>query len=331
MMCIGISLVALATGAALSAQIAKPSAMKPVAPAKPLSQVVKTLTPASAEQASAFAGRATGWQVLRSPHAGRGVLSSFKLAYSRSDHMINRFGILLAGSRAEFSLFDRDGNDPFRGEATWLQSPSFGATQQISAVAAGDVVLDLPRGPAGHVALLQGFQFERKEQTDANVRLVAVQIAEDSGTVRVALVDDQGADFRGMDGAVVGAVNVVPFGSVISPILFGTRATGTFPQFDEKRQRTYRITVQYVWVPRGAIKQTGMVSGNSRMSDSGTLPGPNDKVGLRGFRMLFTNSDHFLRGIGVNFVGDPRQPPIVYQDNDVDDPVAWNVTWAKLN
>jgi hypothetical protein len=177
--------------------------------------------------------------------------------------------------------------------------------------------------------LLQGFQFKRARATDANVRLVAVQIAEDSRSVRVALVDDQGADFRGMDGAQSLGLAAVPLGELLALPVFGARLTGTLPEFDERRLRTYTVTVQYVWVPPSLVLGAGLVAGTTRMADAGTLPDSKDKVGLRGFRFAFGNSDHHLRSVGVDLTGNQRQP-ILFQDNNLDDPVAWSVGFVRL-
>ena len=290
---------------------------------------ITPLTPASAETAGPVLGRGGATATLRSPQAERGVLSSFRFGFMGTDHKVNTLGVLVQGQRAEFILRDRDANDPFRAHATWLQSPSYSATQEVSAHASGDVKIDLPAGPAGHVALLQGFQFKRARATDANVRLVAVQVAEDSRSVRVALVDDQGADFRGMDGVQSLGLAALPLGELLALPVFGARLTGTLPEFDERRLRTYTVTVQYVWVPPSLVLGAGLVAGTTRMADAGTLPDSKDKVGLRGFRFAFGNSDHHLRSVGVDLTGNQRQP-ILFQDNNLDDPVAWSVGFVRL-
>lgn len=258
---------------------------------------------------------------------GNGALSSFQLQYNGSDHKLRAVAIEQVSAQAGFMLADKQPeDDPFSGSATWLKSGYFTELTEVKANAAGDFLLDIPAGPAGHVPLLAGFAFIRPQGTDANIRTIAVQLMDGQNKVRVALLDDQGPDFRNFTHLATGAILGGPIGGAVSSGL----ALQEFGVFDGRRLRTYQVRLQIVWAPRAAVIGTGSVSGMSRRADSGRLPAVTDKVALRGFRFTFGNSDHHLKAIGVRLQAGSRNDPVLFQDNETDDPVAWSVDYAKM-
>ncbi|WP_066646934.1 MULTISPECIES: hypothetical protein [Sphingomonas] len=260
-----------------------------------------------------------------------GALSAFELRYPGTDHKLRAIGIENAAPDAVFRLADKQPGDSFTGSASWLRAGYFRQLTEVKTDGGGDFQVALPPGPADHVPLLAGFAFERRPGTDANIRMIAVQLTE--GMLRVALVDDQGPDFRGMEQVVAASFGLsgIPIvGGPLASTLTAGMAAQEFVNFDGKRLRTFKVRVQIIWAPRSAVRGMGSVSGMSRRADGGILPSPNDKIALRGFRFYFGNSDHHLGAIAVRLQAPSPEGPIKYQDDGTDDPIAWSVDYAKM-
>jgi hypothetical protein len=269
--------------------------------------------------------------------AGKNVqnaaLSNFTLNFLGSDHKIRELGVLQSNSKAAFHFSDRDGDDRFVARAGWHTSEKF-IPYEVSAVGGGELSIRLNHPvPADSVVLLKGFKFERARGTDANVRLIGVQIMDDQ-TIRVSLVDDQGADFRNFGEVVGRAFSLGMFVEILTGFEAVKRLNeGEFGQDrnGQNRLRRFAVTVQYVVVPKAAISDfNGAVSGTSRVIAAGRAPAQNAKVALRGFRFYFGNSDHHLKTISVKLPSDPSQPAVSYEDGNADDPIAWAVDYMTL-
>jgi hypothetical protein len=263
------------------------------------------------------------------------ALSHFRLSFLESDHKIRMLGALQVNSRAELYLNDRDGNDRFVARAGWHTAEQF-VPNEVSSMGGGELLLRLTQPtPSDSVIVLRGFKFERKRRTDANIRLLGVQVI-DEQTIRVSLVDDQGADFRNFERALGRsfAMSFAPFGGGLFADINTSyeavqRLNGS--EFGRSGLRNYAVTVQYVTVPKSMVADlTGAVSGTSRLISAGSAPAPNAKVVLRGFRFFFGNSDHHLKTIAVNLPSDPSKPAVTFEDGNADDPFAWSVDYMTL-
>lgn len=265
----------------------------------------------------------------------KSVLSNFSLSFIGSDHKITSLGVTQQGRRAELILHDRDGNDRFVGRASWHSAAQF-VPGEVSTFGGGEMLIRIAQvPPPDSIAVLRGFRFDRKRGTDANIRLLGVQLL-DNETIRVSLVDDQGADFRGIERTVGQAFSIagIPFAAALwSPALVGAEAARRLDgsEFGRDGLRNYAVTVQYTWVPRSMVAEAmGSVSGTSPVISAGAAPAPNAKVALRGFRFFFGNSDHHLKSISVRLPNDPNAPAISFQDGDGNDPIAWAVDYLTL-
>ena len=356
--------IAVATGIAMLAALPGVAQLRPAAPTKTnlkgareaLAGAQSSLQTVAVPRGSRARGRA---RPADGP-LGIGALSSFELRYPGTDHKIRVVGVENAAPEALFQLADKEPADFFTGSASWLRASYFKQMTEVKAEGGGDFLIALPPGPPDHVPLLAGFVFERRPGTDANIRMIAVQLVD--GKLRVALMDDQGPDFRGMAPVVAasfGLSGIPIMGGPIASALTGGVMAQEFATFDGKRLRTFAVRVQIVWAPRSAVLGMDSVSGLSRQADGGALPSPDDKVALRGFRFYFGNSDHHLGAIAVKLktprasgavrqqdnrtqTSGRRSPmsegpqqaaggdPVKFQDNGTDDPIAWSVDYAKM-
>ncbi|HRE59862.1 MAG TPA: hypothetical protein PL096_02025 [Micropepsaceae bacterium] len=263
------------------------------------------------------------------------VLSAFSMAFQGGDHKLNTIGILREGGNVRFDMADRNGDDSFTPSATFLVNGNIRSVE-LTAVGSGETTIAIPAGPAGTVPVLQGFKFFRSEGTDANVRLIGVQIIDDS-QVRVALVDDQGADFRSLEGVIGKAFefSFIPFAAMFySPTLPPAEAIAILArdEFGEGGMRSYGITVQIAFVPgdmvMGRATFGGTRGGGRRPRIEGERPAEDASIALQGFRFFFENSDHHLRDLKVmpNNSGTPAK----IGDSDGEDPFAWAVDYVVL-
>lgn len=264
-------------------------------------------------------------QRFLSPVAG---LVDFHLSFgARNDHKIRRMTVLAEDRFARFSFADQDSNDRFEGRARWAVF-SAGQQHQVTARGSGSFQIPLEAGPANHTAVLTGFDFQRESGTDANVRTVSLWIeTDDAGNpvVRATLLDDMGADFRGLAEATFAgmAAALIPTGSeIVSSHAIAVdglaRLTGASGGY-----RPFAVTVQYAWIPNTVIQRDGAAAGGSeRDFQRGNLP----RV-LTGFYFHFGNEDHHLSEIGVT---PATRNGIRYRDSDFDDPVQWELQYVEL-
>lgn len=269
------------------------------------------------------------------------ALSQFRLWFNNGDHKMRRIGVLHEDGSMRANFSDQNDDDPFSAEARWINVP--GATGGIvTATGGGSFKIQLPPKPANTTLVLSGFSFERQSGTDNNLRTISMKINQDTATVDVSLIDDQGADFRSvidpfMTGGLVGNL---PFGAIVGGVMSTEAMVRAIINEGRHTPRPYAATVQYAYIPNSRVITNGSVSGTDRSRDAirGQLPnrGP---MALRGFSFRFNNSDHHILGIGVHFWGMQRFPgqlswadetPITYQDNDNDDPIQWIIDYTLL-
>lgn len=266
-----------------------------------------------------------GDQLFLSPVTG---LSDFHLTFGgRSDHKIRRMAVLAEDRFVRFSFADQDSNDRFEGRARFVVF-SAGQQHQVTARGSGSFEIPMEAGPANHTAVLTGFDFQRETGTDANVRTVSLWIDEDDSgnpVIRATLLDDMGADFRGLAEATFAgmAAAIIPTGSeIVSSHAIAVdglaRLTGASGGY-----RPYAVTVQYGWVPNNVILRDGAAAGGS---DRHFERGNNARV-LTGFYFHFGNEDHHLAEIGVT---PATRNGIRYRDSDFDDPVSWELQYVEL-
>lgn len=331
---LSIAGIAMALGA-MPVLAAGPQAGQVLPPIKPLDngKFNVVFDPAQSGQAEIRRTPARATTPIPGAMAQHAALSSFRLFYWAGDHKINSFGVRVLGTDAEFGLVDKDGRDMFGGRAVWLQSHHFTAVQTVTGVGGGEFTLDLPSPPRPDmVPMLAGFRFDRRRGTDANVRLVTVQLLERENKVRVALIDDQGFDARSlppMIGLAFGLAGI-PLGALASPEVAGGAIYNGFNEFGGGRLRQFSASVQFVWVPRAMVLANATAGGQGRRASDGQMPGAGDKIALRGFRLMFTHKDHFVRQVGVHLLDGPDGEPVSWQDRNRDDPIRWSVDYSRI-
>jgi hypothetical protein len=175
-------------------------------------------------------------------------------------------------------------------------------------------------------ALISGFSFERP-YNDNNIRRISVQLRPERRVAVVAFIDDGGLEIHS---------NPDPRFPVT------TSSSDT---------RQYNVTLQYVVIDTARVQDFGHAIGSgttrtgSPWAGSGggafgpavmaarqfgwSVQGANAPPhALQAFEFSFSNSDHFLREIGINLAraGDV----VAFQDDDRGDGISWNVDYAVL-
>lgn len=258
------------------------------------------------------------------------ALSAFSLSFQGSDHKLNTIGITREGSNVRFDLADQNGDDTFSPSATFVLSGEI-VPSEVSAVGFGEMNLDLPAGPAGHVPVLQGFKLFRQPGTDANVRLIGVQIIDDA-SIRVALVHDGGGDFRSIEDMMddVFGWGLIPF---VGPLVQVSVPSATAVQvLRNYPDNYYGVTVQVGWVPEDNVIRRESISGarggGRRPQTEGSRPAEDEQVAIQGFRFYFENSDHHIKSIKVTLA--TGSSPATIGDSDGEDPYAFAVDYLTL-
>lgn len=199
----------------------------------------------------------------------------------------------------------------------------------VRGVCRGRCDVSLERISATQTMLLTGFSFERPSD-DHNIRRISVQLRPERGVAEVAFVDDGGLEIRS----------------------FSNDQGGLSVSTYRDTNREYVVTLQYVVVNLTRVREQRRISGGvsrrgtpwhppvhqarvavpvvDRPSEFGwSSQGVNTPpYALQGFEFGFTNSDHFLKEVGINLA---RAGEIVeFQDNDGGDGIAWSVDYAVL-
>lgn len=270
--------------------------------------------------------------------AGVSALAGFRFRFNNGDHKLRRIGVMPKDRFASFSFADSNGDDPFSAVASWAVV-SAGRSGTVSATGGGQFEIPLPGGKvAGHKLVLSGFEFRRKDGSDANVRSIGVWLDGERAVARVMLMDDQGPDFRGFEKTIGAALLGMPAGelklasdSMLSAVGQVNRMTGN------SKYRPFAIQVQYAWIPDAAVSGVDVFTGTGRAPGSGKTFPANGV--LQGFEFFFTGSDHHLLDVGVMgplmrpAAGALQNPPgevVAFQDNNRDDAMKWAAELAIL-
>ncbi|NJR20512.1 MAG: hypothetical protein HC777_02945 [Hyphomonadaceae bacterium] len=110
--------------------------------------------------------------------------------------------------------------------------------------------------------------------------------------------------------------------------------------------RPINIAVQYVWIPSSFITMSASAQNDTpsmgRPSGAvralavarGQVP-ETDKYVIRGFEFEYLNGPHNVLSVGVHLNGATlsgrRDEAVSFQDNNVDDPIRWNVSFFRVN
>lgn len=258
------------------------------------------------------------------------ALSGFSLKFDNGDHKLRRIGVLGRGRFTHFALADSNGDDPFSASAryTTFAGPTAQGVVTGQVIAQGGGKFEIPlRGnpPPDATLVLSGFEFQREDGSDANLRSIGVWMDSDRKVARVSLMDDQGVDFRGFENTVGAA-----FANGVLPGVFEGVLAANVPAAVRQIRgagayRPYRVTVQYAWVPKAWVDQEGAISGTDRQRRQRP---PSRIDALQGFEVMFTNGDHHVLGLGVNPGG---AGGVLFQDNNTDDPLQWTAAYLTLN
>ena len=268
------------------------------------------------------------------------VLSDFHLYFQNGDHKIRHLGILHENGSMKASFADQNGDDRFEAYGRWFNVPNTtGGT--IVASGGGTFNIKLPDAPPNTTLVLSGFSFQRRNDSDANLRAIGVKLDQSTSIATVTLIDDQGADFRLFGDSLGGAAlsTIFPFGIIVgSGISMGLAAAAQLDS-GQGTMRPYVATVQYAFVPNSHVADSGTVSGSNAQISAmrGQLPSKaGSNLAYKSFFMRFNNADHHLLGLGVHLLGYSGgsnvrdNNAITYRDNDTDDPINWIVDYVNL-
>ncbi|MBX3219462.1 MAG: hypothetical protein KF795_03015 [Labilithrix sp.] len=270
---------------------------------------------------------------------GVSALAGFRFRFGNGDHKLRRIGVTPKDRFASFAFADSNGDDPFSAVASWAVV-SAGRSGKVSATGGGQFEVALPGGKvAGHTLVLSGFEFRRRDGSDANVRSIGVWLDSDRAVARVMLMDDQGPDFRGFEKTIGAALLAgAPIGELKLTAASMVTAVGAINGVATKgKYRPFAVEVHYAWIPTSAVSAVDVFTGTGRAPASGkTFPATGV---LQGFEFFFTGSDHHLLDIGVMgplmrpAAGALQNPPgevIAFQDNNRDDSMRWAAEFAIL-
>jgi len=272
--------------------------------------------------------RDNGQAALDRPLGQGWALAGFGLRFANGDHKLRRIGVLGEGRFARFALADRNGDDPFNAEVVFTALPGI-RVQQVSAEGGGKFEIPLPgKAPPNSTLVLSGFEFRRSDGSDANLRSIGIWTVPGRRVIQVSLIDDQGVDFRqvlpSLGPAAAAAALGLPGALESGSVAAGFRAVNSPVNGRYDVYRSYKVAVQYAWVPNSRIQAQGALSGTR---GSRAAP-PRERIdALQGFEFTFTNSDHHLLELALNPDGSGSAS---FRDNNLDDPMQWSATYVSL-
>lgn len=265
------------------------------------------------------------------------ALSSFRISFLNGDHWVRHLQI---GQRetpqrnsAEFTLSDRNADDPFYAEASWYQSPSFKATNH-TALGGGDFEINLPQDMArDYTPVIKGFSFQRRNLNDSRVRAIGLRVNPDGSKVRVTLVDDEGALERGWE-TTIGerfVVSQAPKGNLVAQNISQFDALARInSQEVVNGNRQFFVNVQIAWIPKAMVLGRSTVSGTNTSVLSGRSPLATNKTVISGFLFHYLDVEHHLMEIGISPNVDGGPMAVAFQDMDLEDPIQWYVDFVSV-
>ena len=252
------------------------------------------------------------------PLTNSAALSSFRLAFGNGDHPIRRVGVAKrSDGTADLLLNDSNGDDPFSAYATWQIIPGAIGGQVTTQINSGGIFqMPVPPGPAGHRLVLGGFMIGNGGTTSivesGDTQIESISINAQDGFPR-------------------------PSDNPNSSISGSVRTNGG--------SRLINVTVQYVWIPSSFITMASTARNESNLSRVagptrqvsaviGQVPGT-DKYVIKSFEFEFLNGSHNLLALGVHLNGarltGRSNEAVTFQDNNLDDPIRWNVAFYRVN
>ena len=269
------------------------------------------------------------------------ALSAFDLEFQDSDHKISRISLLRFPGVVQPALNDNDGNDLFMGSARYLDLGPANRVFSQSATCRISCDVALPSIGRDQTAVLAGFSFERSG-SDNNIREIALRLDPARRIASASLIDDGGTEFVSESPGVasIGYDHAREFSVTVQYLLIDSarvkdrlRVSGMYMK---ERGRDYGTSGSVgPWVAvtggQGAVTPGLALPGElqqGRLFDHSSLVIGTPPHALQGFQFRFTNSDHFLKKIGVNLAR--RDEIVSFQDNNGDDPYSWSVDYAVL-
>lgn len=272
------------------------------------------------------------------------VLSNFDLHFpSTRDHKIRHMAVMAEDRFARFAFADQNGDDLFRSSARWY-NVSQGVAGEVSGASFGATQIEINPGPANHTLVLTGFEFKRKDETDANVRTLGVALNGEENTISITLLDDMGPDFRGFE-TTIGVAALITLTPFAGPAHIGTfadgvaRLNGGTLEAGGRPGRPYAFSIQYAWIPNTVISISDGARSGTQYIDVGYENGesfysyepPEERVALQSFYFTFMNSDHHLQQVEVDLKDDNRDwRAVQFRDSDFGDPMQWTVEFVTL-
>ncbi len=262
------------------------------------------------------------------------VLNGFHLKFSNGDHELRKVSVLVASpSSATIALIDKNADDPYRAEATWINIKGGGTRGEVHAAGGGQFDVPLPtQRPPNSRLVLTGF--ELRDQDDDHIRMVGVWLDETRNVARVSFLNHISGWFSAA-GTRLGAAGVpVPdrIGAISSKVFPTAAAADAYVSAnDNYSYRAFAVRLQYAFIPNTIVEGEDYFTGSSRAPSSGKIFQP--RAAIQGFEFFFDNKAHHLLEIGVM----PRLPGsavsarapqgeyIAFQDKNRDDPIKWAV------
>jgi hypothetical protein len=344
---LGTSVVALAAREA-SAQLAKSGVVAP--PSAPLPPPAASATPASpaitqsVTNASVDDMRRGGQVAVNGTLAGIPLLNGFRFRFSNGDHELRQVGVVADGaSSAVMTFFDKNGDDPFSAQATWVVLNGGATRATVLAAGAGFMDVPLTPRPPNTRLVLTGFSLFRND--DFNVRMVGIWLDEARNVARVSFFDDQGGAANGAVplgdagwefGKWPGAQNRGTKARVVTSVAAAVNEMRAIKDAAPNGFRPYGVRIQYAFIPTSVVEGDDYFTGSTRVPASGKVfP---SRGALQGFEFVFDNSDHHLLDFGIMppLAGSvvrskaPSNEFVAFQDKNRDDPMRWAVRFVKL-
>ena len=312
----------------------------PIAGRMPGGPMQPAFTPVSQSFASVSVDnlRKTGDVATTGSLDGVPLLSGFRTRFMNGDHKLAHVGVLAASSTsAKVTFSDQNGDDPFRATATWSVLKGGSAVRkQVKGIGVGRYELPLEARPANHRAVLTGFEFQRFQPGDQEVRMVGAWIDEAKNVVRVTMMDDsqatQNMAARLGNSGIASAGGVVPEPRSSNPALYNASVGAV-----QGMSVAFLATVQYAFVPNGVFEGDEYLTGTGRSPSSGKVI-PARGV-LQGFEFLFEQKHHHLLDIGLQTATSasragsltlPAGESIAFQDNNRDDALRWALKFVNV-
>lgn len=260
------------------------------------------------------------------------LLNGFHFRFANGDHEFRKLTALVASpSSATISFVDKNADDPYKAEATWINVRGAGSRGEVHA--AGFAQLDVPlptQRPPNTRLVLTGFEI--RDADDQHVQMIGIWLDEARNVARVSLLSYSGDWTKGA-GARLGTAGgpIAPHHSQARVYPSAGAADNWVNANQSYSARAFAVHLQYAFIPTSIVAGEDYFTGTTRAPASGKEFQP--RSAIQGFEFYFDNKAHHLREIGVM----PRLPGsavsarapagefIAFQDKNRDDPIKWAV------